>query len=305
VVIVKTDPPLLSVVAAPVATLKSARLVNWLQDLYPEVAAALGMRAVTGPVGLLARALRNASLRAACVNVAIGETMAARLRAEGTPAEQVAVIPNWSDDEAVTPQPRDGGGLREAWGFAADDFVVGYSGNLGQAHEVETLFGAAGRLRDHGRIRFLFVGGGRHTDSLKCRVQAAGLANFVFQPYQPRESLAQSLAVPDVHWLSLRPQMEGLIVPSKYYGIAAAGRGVIVVASPEGELGALVRAEGGGVAVAPGDDEGLARAILAFEQDREACAAMGRKARENLDARYTKAASLTRWRRLLEQVAAA
>ena len=128
---------------------------------------------------------------------------------------------------------------------------------------------------------------------------------FVFQPYQPREGLAQSLAVPDVHWLSLRPQMEGLIVPSKYYGIAAAGRGAIVVASPQGELGALVSREGGGVAVEPGDAEGLARTILSLEQDREACAALGRKARENLDARYTKASSLGRWRALLERVAAA
>lgn len=304
VVIAKTDPPLLSVAAAPVAALRGARLVNWLQDLYPEVASALGMKAVKGPVGLFARAARNASLRAARVNVAIGETMAARLRAEGVDPERIAVIPNWSDDEAVTPQPRDGGGLRQAWAFAPDDFVVGYSGNLGQAHEVETLFGAADILRGHAKIKFLFVGGGKHSESLKRRAEAAGLTNFVFQPYQPRERLAQSLAVPDVHWLSLRPQMEGLIVPSKYYGIAAAGRGAIVVASPKGELGALVSREGGGVAVEPGDAEGLARTIRSLEQDREACAAMGRRARENLDARYSKAASLARWRALLERVAA-
>lgn len=303
VVIAKTDPPLLSVAAAPVAVLKGARLVNWLQDLYPEVASALGMKAVKGPIGLFARAARNASLRSARVNVAIGETMAARLRAEGVDPDRIAVIPNWSDDEAVTPQPRDGGGLRQAWGFAPDDFVVGYSGNLGQAHEVETLFGAADILRGHATIKFLFVGGGKHSESLKTRAEAAGLTNFVFQPYQPRERLAQSLAVPDVHWLSLRPQMEGLIVPSKYYGIAAAGRGAVVVASAKGELGALVSREGGGVAVEPGDAEGLARTILALEQDREACAAMGRRARENLDARYTKARSLAGWKALLERVA--
>lgn len=305
VVIAKTDPPLLSVVAAPVAAVKGARLVNWLQDLYPEVAAALGMGAVRGLVGALARALRNASLRAAKVNVAIGETMAARLAAEGTPAEQIAVIPNWSDDEAITPQPLDGAGLREAWGFAKDDFVVGYSGNLGQAHEVETLFGAAEALRDEGRIKFLFVGGGRHSDGLKERARDAGLTSFVFQPYQPRERLAHSLAVPDVHWLSLRPQMEGLIVPSKYYGIAAAGRGAIVVASPDGELGGLVRKEGGGLAVTPGDVAGLTEAIRTLEQDRAACAAMGRRARENLDARFTKASSLERWEKLLVRVAGA
>jgi glycosyltransferase involved in cell wall biosynthesis len=97
--------------------------------------------------------------------------------------------------------------------------------------------------------------------------------------------------------------MEGLIVPSKYYGIAAAGRGAIVVASPEGELGSLVTREGGGVAVAPGDVEGLTEAIRALEADRPACAAMGKRARQTLEARFTKAASLERWERLLARVA--
>lgn len=303
VVVAKTDPPLLSVVVGPVAALKGARLVNWLQDLYPEVAQALGMTALRGPVGLLARAVRNASLRMASINVAIGDTMAARLAVEGVPRDRIAVIPNWSDDVAITPQPLDGGGLRGTWGFTPGDFVVGYSGNLGQAHEVETLFGAAERLRHVSRIKFLFVGGGRYSDTLKQRALEAGLTNFVFQPYQPRERLSQSLAVPDVHWLSLRPQMEGLIVPSKYYGIAAAGRGAIVVASPDGELGGLVRDEGGGVVVAPGDVEGLAAAIAGLEGDRAACAALGRRARENLDARFSKAASLTRWEELLTRIA--
>jgi glycosyltransferase involved in cell wall biosynthesis len=303
VIIAKTDPPLLSIVAAPVAALKGVHLVNWLQDLYPEVAAALGMGTARGPLGGAARALRNASLKAARVNVAIGETMAARIADEGVARTAIAVIPNWSDDVAITPQPLDGAGLRAAWGFAQGDFVVGYSGNLGQAHEVETLFGAAERLRDQDHIKFLFVGGGRHSDGLRRRAREAGLANFVFQPYQPRERLAQSLAVPDVHWLSLKPQMEGLIVPSKYYGIAAAGRGAIVVGSPDGELGALVRNEGGGLAVAPGDVAGLTQAIRSLEADRAACAAMGRQARDNLEARFTKASSLERWEKLLANIA--
>ena len=81
-------------------------------------------------------------------------------------------------------------------------------------------------------------------------------------------------------------------------------RGAIVVASPEGELGALVRTMGGGLAVTPGDVEGLAGAIRSLEADREACAAMGRQARETLDAHFTKASSMARWEKLLARVAA-
>lgn len=303
VVVAKTDPPLLSVAMAPAARMKGARLVNWLQDLYPEVAAELGVAAMAGPAGSLLRGLRNASLRGAALNVAIGERMAERLRAEGAAPERVAVIHNWSDDEAIAPMEAAASPLRAEWGFTPGDFVVGYSGNLGRAHEVGTLLAAARGLRARADIKFLFVGGGHHSGPLGRRAAEEGLTNIVFRPYQPRERLAQSLAAADVHWVSLNPPLEGLIVPSKFYGAAAAGRPVIAVTSADGEIARLVRDHDCGAQIDPGDGEALARVILELAADPAGRARMGEAARRMIDQTFARRLAMENWRAALERAA--
>ena len=302
-IVAKTDPPLLSVMAVLVARLRHARLVNWLQDLYPEVAAELGLATLRGPVGSTLRRLRDVSLRTAVANVAIGDRMAERLTMLGVPADRIAVIPNWADDAAIRPIPPDQALFRREWTLNSK-FVVGYSGNLGRAHESDTLFRAAQLLRDRPDIVFLVIGGGRENVALAERVQASGLTNhFQFRPYQPREALSQSLAVADVHWLSLLPELEGLIVPSKFYGIAAAGRPVIAVTDPDGEIGRIAVREGCGLAIMPGDADGLAETIRALAGDSGRVAAMGRAARALIDRDYSRSAAIGRWKMLLERVA--
>ena len=226
IVVAKTDPPLISIVAAMVAKAKGARLLNWLQDLYPEVAAALGLQTFAGWRGAPLRALRTWSLRAAAANVAIGERMAARLRSLGVAPETIHVIANWCDDAAIEPIDHAGNPLRHEWQLAAK-FVVGYSGNLGRAHEFDTVLGAARQLAGEPDIIFLVIGGGHGVE--RFRRATADLPNIVFKPYQPRNRLAHSLGVSDVHWVSLRPEVEGLIVPSKVYGILAAGRPILAI----------------------------------------------------------------------------
>jgi glycosyltransferase involved in cell wall biosynthesis len=302
IVVAKTDPPLLSVVVALAVRLRSARLVNWLQDLYPEVAVELGMGAMGGPIGGLLRRLRNASLRAARVNVAIGERMAERLIAEGLPSSGVAVMHNWSDDEAIRPVAREDLKLRDEWGLNGR-FVIGYSGNLGRAHEAETVLGAAKLLGNRDDIVFLMIGGGRESERLAERVAAQGLASrFQFRPYQPRARLNESLATADIHWLSLRPELEGLIVPSKFYGIAAAGRPVIAVTDNDGEIARLVTRDACGIVVIPGDSAALASAIVALAGDPHRVAAMGAAARTMVERDYRRADAFERWDRLFEGI---
>ncbi|OYY67822.1 glycosyltransferase family 4 protein [Sphingomonas sp. 28-63-12] len=302
IIVAKTDPPLMSVIAALVARVRGARLVNWLQDLYPEVAGELGVAAMRGPAGRALRLLRNASLRSAAINVVIGERMAERLVAEGIAANAIAVLPNWADDEVIRPVARAEVSLRRIWGLD-HQFVVGYSGNLGRAHDSDTIVKAALLLRERSDIVFLMIGGGHESAKLATRVQAAGLGDrFQFQPYQPRDLLVQSLAVADVHWLSLYPALEGLIVPSKFYGIAAAGRPVIAITDPDGEIARIVDREGCGIVVAPGEGAKLARAIEALAGDPPRLAAMGRAGRALIDRDNGRSASLARWSALLDSL---
>jgi len=303
VVIAKTDPPLLGVAVGRVVRQRGGRLVNWLQDLYPEVALAAGVRGFGGIVGRRLTAARDRSLRAAAANVAIGEIMARRLRVRGIPDGLIHVIPNWADETAIRPVPVAGNELRAAWGYAPGEFVVGYSGNIGRAHEIDTILAAAERLRERRAIRFLVVGGGHLRPELEERARSRGLA-FDFRPYQPAGALSASLSVPDVHWVSLRPAFEGLIVPSKVYGIAAAGRPIIAVAAPEGEIGRLVASHDCGVAVAPGDGAGLAAAIAALADDPARRERLGANARAAVDGPLSRASALARWAALLDGLAA-
>lgn len=233
--IAKTDPPLISVIAALVAKLKRAHLVNWLQDLFPEVAAELGVKLARGLPYKLLKALRNQTLRQAKMNIAIGELMAERLKTEGIPADKITVIHNWADEEQLHPIAHDQNPLRTEWGLQGK-FVVGYSGNLGRSHDFATILEAAAALKDKTDIVFLLIGGGAQLPNVQKECADKGLTNVMFKPYQPREKLSESLSVADVHLISLKPELESLIVPSKFYGILAVGRPVIFIGAAQGEL---------------------------------------------------------------------
>jgi colanic acid biosynthesis glycosyl transferase WcaI len=313
IIIVKTDPPMLSVVIAPVAWIKSAILVNWLQDLYPEVAEKLGVGrgwVATAGYGLL-RKLRDQSLAAATMNVAISESMANRISNGGIAPSRICVIDNWADGSAIKPLRDQVNSLKAEWGLQ-DDFIVGYSGNLGQAHDHAAIVDAIEILRvdqqlqnthsSNIRIRWLFIGGGSGFDTLKKEVKRRGLSAAMFKPYQPREILSLSLSVSDIHLISLRPELEGLITPSKFYGIAAAGKASIFIGSIDGDISRFLEGSEAGFSVAQDDGAGLANAIIRLANDPAECERMGKNARQLFDERFDKKIAIARWKTVLKKV---
>ena len=306
VVVAKTDPPVLSWPIGIAARLKGAKRANWLQDLYPEVAEAFGVVGPDSRTARIVRALRNRSLRKADSNIAIGERMADLLRANGVAERRIAVIPNMTDDETIRPIAAADNELRRKWGYADNHLVVGYSGNLGRAHEIETLLGAAEELQLAGRedIRFLVIGGGFLRDRLEREIDVRMLRNIALKPYQPREQLGLSLTVPDVHWVSLKPELEGLIVPSKFYGAAASGRPVIFIGSKDGELGGIIPERECGAVVPVGDGAALAAILTAYADDPERRLAHGDNARALVESGFNRASVLRQWDELAERLTA-
>jgi colanic acid biosynthesis glycosyl transferase WcaI len=299
-VVAKTDPPLISVVAAVVVQLRGAGLVNWCQDLFPEIARSLGVRGAGGPFGWLLQALRNWSLNSANANVVLGDEMAQRLRAEGVRANAIQVIHNWADGSSIRPCSDEAGDeLREAWGLKGK-FVVAYSGNMGRAHEFGTILDTAAALKDTHEIAFLFVGGGSRQAWMVTEGKRRRLENVSFQPYQPRERLADSLCVADAHLVSLHPELEGLVVPSKFYGIAAAGLPTLYVGDPDGEIGRLVREARCGFAVRPGQSGLLAEHIRELAADPRRVSEMGANARTLFEGCFDKPIAMAKWRAALE-----
>jgi colanic acid biosynthesis glycosyl transferase WcaI len=297
-VIAKTDPPLVSIIAMLAAKLKGAVLINWLQDIFPEVASCLGANPLPRPFDMLLRRCRDLSLRSARMNVVLGERMRDRVQLRGIPAERIQIIENWAELAPPHPKPVGHSALRSRLGLA-DKFVIGYSGNLGRAHEFQTLIGAAEILHNDSSIVFLMIGGGAGMQQLVRVVMERALGNFRFLPYQPRDSLSDSLAASDVHWVSLLPSLEGLIVPSKFFGILAAARPVIFIGDQDGELARIIRGAQCGIAVSVGDVAALVQAVREFKGDPASLARAGGNGYRRYCERYAAPRALEQWERIV------
>lgn len=302
VIVAKTDPPLIAVIAALIARLRRARLVNWVQDLFPEVAQALGLRLLGGPQAALLRWLRNWALHSAVANVVLGERMAAVVARCGVPAGNICVIPNWADGDAIYPVAPADNRLRRDWGLEGKCGVC-YSGNLGRAHEFDTILDAAQRLAGRSPdVVFVFIGGGAQRAAVEHAVRSRALTNVQFRTYQNQADLPFSLSAGDIHLVSQRPEVEGFVFPSKLYGILAAGRPVVFIGAPDGEISRLIEREGIGVAVRQGDAAGLAGQLVRLAGDAALRAAIGQRARALLCTRYDKSIAFKAWQDLLARL---
>jgi hypothetical protein len=300
VVVAKTDPPMMSVCAAWAARIKKGVLVNWVQDLFPEVATSLDVYGIRFAAPMLKR-FRNKSLQQSRSNVVLGARMAQRLRDEGVTSDRITVIENWADGEIIQPVPKNDNPLLCEWRLEGK-FVMGYSGNMGHVHEFKTMIDAAERLKHEPEIAFVFIGDGIARRWLEDETAERGLTNVQFYPYQPNDRLRWSLSVPDVHFVSLRPTLEGLIVPSKFYGIAAAGRAVIHVGDPDGEIPRILEREQCGWSYCIGEVGPLAQRIRELSQRPHEVLEAGLRARRAFDRQYARVHALKRWRGLLDSV---
>lgn len=298
VVVIKTDPPLFAVTALPIIRRRHAYLVNWLQDIFPEVVSKSGMLSESSLACRVSRRLRDRVLVGATLNVVISDAMERYLAGLGLKGPGFRMIPNWADGAKIRPLPASHNDLRRSWGLS-DQFVVGYSGNLGRVHEVDTIAGALKRLRDHRDITTVFIGGGSGYAALQNEFADEAYATVEFRPYQPRDFLRLSLSAADVHLVSLAPCMEGLAFASKLYGVLAAGRPVIFVGARDGDVPRLLRESECGLAVEAGDPEGLLEAVLKLKAESELRLAMGRRARALFEREFDKEIALKRWTGLL------
>jgi colanic acid biosynthesis glycosyl transferase WcaI len=247
------------------------------EDIFPEVARLLEDFRNPAVNRALDRINRHL-LREADAIVALGDRMRRRLVEEkGADPSRVSVIHNWADCHAIVPGPKDNAFAREH--DLVDKFVVMHSGNVGLSQNLDVLVEAAARLASRRRLVVAVVGDGARREALEQEVARRRLTNVRFFRYQPKGSLHESFASADVFAVSLKAGIEGYIVPSKVYGILAAGRPYVAAVDPSCEVATIAREHGCGVAVPPGDPDALTSAIATLHDDPSAARAMGVRAR--------------------------
>lgn len=303
VIVALTTPPMIAAGAALVARARNVPLVTWIQDVYPEVAVAFG---VLGRNSVSTRGLElaaRATHRAARLGVVLSEGMADRVVAQGQDRSRLRVIPNWSDGRTVSPVPHGDNPFRREHGLEGR-FVAMYSGNLGVGHELRP-FVAAARVLEQTRPEALFLFVGEGARRAEAEADARGLTNVRFLPYQSRDRLAESLSAADVHLASLQEGLEGLLVPSKLYGVLAAGRPLLYVGPDRCEVARVVSDERVGWHRRPGDVAGIVAALSQAALNPEETAARGERARRLFLKRYDRCHAVARWRAALAEAAGA
>jgi len=294
-----TDPPVIGRIALSVARRHGARFVFLCEDVFPEVATLIEDFHDERVNRLLDRTYRHL-LRAADGVIALGDRMRSRLVDEkGADPARVHVVHNWADCETVRPAPKENAFSRAH--DLVDKFVVMHSGNVGLSQNLDVVVEAAVRLAVHPDIVIAVVGDGARRQALQDRANYRGLTNLRFFPYQPKELLIDSFGAADVFLVSLRPGLEGYIVPSKLYGILAAGRPFIAATDPSCEAAALGARHECGLWATPGNPDALASAILALRGNPALTAAMGHRARQ-LAMRFDRRVAVEAYHDLFTQI---
>ena len=240
-VLTLTTPPVLSVIGSLLKTAKGARHFIWEMDLYPDIAVDLDVLSPNSWFTRLMSAFLDNARRRADGIIVLGECMRGRLVRRGIPGERIHVADNWADGAEIQPLPFP----------APEPLRILYSGNLGLAHDVDTVRAAIHHFRSDNRFHFAFAGAGPRRKALEafCR----GNANVEFSGYRPRHELAGAFGACHIGLVTQKPATLGSVVPSKTYGLMAAGRPILYIGPREATPARIIERFRCGWQVDPGD----------------------------------------------------
>jgi glycosyltransferase involved in cell wall biosynthesis len=273
-VLAMTDPPFEGIVGAFVAMLKGKPYLYNIRDMYPDMAVG---GSIVEP-GMMARVWermhRWALRRAACV-VVLGDDMKNRILAKGIAAEKLEIV---RDGTEIAAENAPAAQLDEqvVQTIRGDSrFVLLHAGNIGFYGAWGTLLAAAKELAaDH--VGFVFVGEGAQRDALAA--EARDISNVKFVPFFPGSKIPSVLAAADAHLITVKRGLEGVVVPSKMYGILAAGKPIVAVAPPETDVASLGVKQGFGIATDPDNPRELVEQIRTLATDSARLKRMGEAA---------------------------
>jgi colanic acid biosynthesis glycosyl transferase WcaI len=274
-VLTLTTPPLTSVFGRILKLSRGCRHFIWEMDVYPDIAVDLGTLKARSMLTCVIGALADWSRRNADGIIVLGEDMKTRLIARDIPEHKIHVAENWADGKEITPLP-----------FPEGPLVVHYSGNFGLAHDIETISEVIRQCASDSRFQFVFAGGGSRRQQMEKFCHEQGVANVVFRPYSSRAELSASLAEGHLGLVTQLPQTCGSIVPSKTYGIMAAGRPVLYIGPRDSTPARMIERFQCGWQVNPGDTAALASLLEKLNSGRHLIFETGARARQAFEKNY-------------------
>lgn len=285
VVLTLTTPPLISLVGTLIKAVRGSRHFVWEMDVYPEVATDVGFFKPGGLPAFVIGFLADFSHRRSDGILALGDCMRRRLIKRGLPAEKIHVAENWADGNLVRPLPKQS---------KPDKLVILYSGNLGLAHDVQTVSEAIEQLKDDTWFQFVFAGNGPKRRPFEQWCESEQIKSVEFCGYAERARLGESLARGDIGLVTQRAECLGSVVPSKVYSLLAAGRPILFI-GPKGATAAeIIRRYGCGWHIENGDVAGLVALLRQLSINRALVYRTGQRARQAFLSNYDRASGVSR-----------
>jgi colanic acid biosynthesis glycosyl transferase WcaI len=275
-IVTMTTPPMLAIGGALLKALRGTRHYIWEMDVFPDAFVSLGVLREHGLPARLLGWIENACRLRADGVIALGPCMRERLIARGIPKHLVHVAENWADGNIISSRPfRRSGPIN-----------VLYSGNLGLSHDIDTIVDVMRHYRNDSRFAFTFIGGGVKRDELERICEEEGLGNVHFLPYAQREGVDEHLAQADIGLVTERSAHIGIVVPSKVYGLLAAGRPVLFIGPRHATTDLLIRRFRCGWQVDPGDRQSVVALLEWLAANRDELQSHGKRARHAFERYY-------------------
>lgn len=296
-----SNPPFVPVWLWLLSKLFLGRYQIILHDIYPEGLVGIGIMKPHGWLTRLWRIANQKALQSADRVLVLGRDMAELVESVyAVPSGRVVYVPNWSVFQTKEVVPAEQTRLVEKLGLQGK-FIVQYSGNMGLWHDLESIVKAAGKLQEHVEIHFLMIGDGVRRAEAQKLAEELKLGNMTWLPFQPKESLNDSLSCCHLALISQREGLKGVAVPCKLYGILASGRAVLAMVPTGSEVDLVVQEENCGRTISPRDVNGLASAVLELEKNRPLVLQMGENAFRAYQQKYTLASAIKKFQEMWGQ----
>ena len=294
----QTNPPLVVPLVALAARLWRRPYLLIAMDVYPELLTASGALSRGGMAARILEAVFGWAYRSATRVVALGPVMSERIRAKGVRDTSVLEISNWSTGAKGVARGQVNR-LCSDLGLQ-DSFVLVCAGNMGLAHEFDTLLrGFSSASRQLPALKLVFIGGGPRLAEVRALVQELNLATAVmFLDPVPSDRLPEAIGLADVGVVTLREGFEGLVVPSRVFGYMSRGVPVLYI-GPRSDIDVLISRHGCGVSVRCGDAAAVSRAIIDAHGNRGGLAELGRAGQAGFERELSRERALSRYESLV------
>lgn len=285
-VLITTAPPFLSIIGYLANLFFNLDYVCLVYDLYPDAAVELNIISENNLIAKLWNKINAVIWQKSNKIVVLSETMKKRIIAEHPKiSSKVSVIHNWADANWIKPLTKQENWFARQYGIDKK-FTVLYSGNLGRCHDLDTILGSI-KLLKHEPIQFVFIGAGAKHEICRQTVTELNLNHCLFLPYQDRDNLPYSLTACDLALVTIAPGLEGVVAPSKVYGIMAAGKAIAAICEPHSYLRQLITEAKCGDCFNNNSSEDLAKFIMKLASNPELADKMGNAGRNYMKQNFT------------------